>query len=188
METESNDVETYWYVLRDLKRQNAKDPAYKVLQEEKYHLKDKLFVPLTQRVYTEFGKKVIKDVPYMPDLLFVHEERKRLDPIIDSIPTLQYRFVKGCRQHDPMKVRHTDMARFIAAVSQAEKVEYYTIDEVSPQLYGKQIRIIGGRLNGFEGRLLSKRGSKHKRIIIDLAGFISAAILVEPEYIQLLKE
>ena len=97
METESNEVETYWYVLRDLKRQNAKDPAYKVLQEEKYHLKDKLFVPLTQRVYTQFGKKVIKDVPYMPDLLFVHEERKQLDPIIDSIPTLQYRFVKGCR-------------------------------------------------------------------------------------------
>ena len=83
---------------------------------------------------------------------------------------------------------HEAMERFMKAVMQADIVEYYSYDEVSPQLYGKQIRIIGGRLNGFEGRLMSKRGSKFKRLLIDLKECnLSAAFYVETEYIQLLK-
>ncbi|MDD6827450.1 MAG: hypothetical protein PUE12_15355, partial [Oscillospiraceae bacterium] len=69
-----------------------------------------------------------------------------------------------------------------------DNVEYFSYDEVSPRIYGKQIRIIGGRLNGFEGRLMSKRGSKDKRLLIDLQECnLSAGIQVESEYIQLLK-
>ena len=72
------------------------------------------------------------------------------------------------------------------AVKEIDLVEYYSYDEVSPRIYGKQIRIIGGRLNGFEGRLMSKRGSKHKRLLIDLKECnLSASIQVESEYIQL---
>ena len=67
-------------------------------------------------------------------------------------------------------------------------MEYYSYNEVSPLLYGKQIRIIGGRLNGVTGRLMSKRGSKSKRLLIDLQECnLSAAILVETEYIQIIK-
>ena len=76
----------------------------------------------------------------------------------------------------------------IKAVNALDTVEYYSFDEVSPRLYGKHIRIIGGRLNGFEGRLMSKRGSKTKRLIIDLEDCnLSAAIQVESDYIQLIK-
>lgn len=75
-------------------RPNSKSPAYKVLQEEPYHLQGKLFVPLVQRVYTRSGKKVVKYVPFMTDLLFVHERREVLDPIVAFISTLQYRFSK----------------------------------------------------------------------------------------------
>ena len=71
---------------------------------------------------------------------------------------------------------------------QTENVEYFSYEEVSPQLYGRHIRIIGGQLDGFEGRLMSKRGSKHKRLLIDLQECnLSAAIQVDTEYIQLLK-
>ena len=87
-----------------------------------------------------------------------------------------------------MSVRDAEFRKFKKAVEQTDKVEYYSYDEVSPQLYGKQIRIIGGPLNGFEGRLMSKRGSKFKRLLIDLRECnLSAAIQVEAEYIQLIK-
>lgn len=188
MKTEQTAVEPYWYVLRDLKRPNAKNPAYRQLQDERYGLSGKLFIPMMQRVYSRCGKKIVLEVPYMPDLLFVHENRLRLDPIVAEIPSLQYRFVKGCIQHDPMKVRDAEMQSFIQAVSRSEKVEYFSLDEVSPQLYGRHIRIVGGRLNGCEGRLLTRRGSRHKRIIIDLAGLFCATVEVEPEYIQLVEE
>ena len=180
-------MEDCWYVLRDLSRPNAKRPAYKQLQEIS-GMKGCVFVPLKQQVFTEFGKHVVRVVPYMPDLVFVRKSREELDPIVRTIPLLQYRYVRGGSQFETLAVRHDAMERFMNAVEERELVEYYSYDEVSSQLYGRRIRIIGGRLNGMEGRLLSKRGSKYKRLLIDLKECnLSAAILVESEYIQLVK-
>ena len=179
--------EDCWYVLRDLARPNAKNPAYKQLQAIP-EMKDCVFVPLKQHVFTEFGKRVVRYVPYMPDLVFVHKSREELDPIVSKIGLLQYRYVRGGKQFEAMRVRHQDFEAFRNAVEGTENVEYYSYDEVSPRLYGKQIRIIGGRLNGLQGRLMNKRGSKTKRLLIDLQECnLSAAILVETEYIQLVK-
>ena len=43
-----------WYVMRDLKRCNAKKPAYKQLQEAGV----KVFVPLKWQIILQKGKKV----------------------------------------------------------------------------------------------------------------------------------
>ena len=186
METEKA-LEDRWYVLRDLARPNAKNPAYKQLQAMP-EMADCIFIPMKQRVFTEYGKRVVRFVPYMPDLLFVHKSKKELDPIVHDIELLQYRYVRGGKQFEAMSVRAQDFEKFREAVEQIDNVEYYSYEEVSPQLYGKKIRIIGGRLNGFEGRLMSKRGSKFKRLLIDLKECnLSAAIQVESEFIQLMK-
>lgn len=124
----------------------------------------------------------------MHDLLFVHKSREELDSIVRRIETLQFRYVRGGKQYEALTVRHEAMQAFIKAVEGSDRVEYYTPMEVSPQLYGKRIRIIGGPLDGIEGRLMNKRGSKTKRLIIDLNMCnLSAAVQLEPEYIQLLK-
>ena len=176
-----------WYVLRDLARPNAKNPAYKQLQEMP-DMKDCVFVPLKQCAFVEFGKRVVRSVPYMPDLVFVHKTRAELDPVVRSMELLQYRYVRGGRQFEAMAVPHEVMVRFMEAVRQAKSVEYFSYDQVSPHFYGKQIRIVGGRLDGLVGRLMGKRDSKVKRLLIDLEECnLSAAIQVEAEYIQLIK-
>ena len=179
--------EDRWYVLRDLARPNAKNPAYKQLQAMP-EMKDCVFVPLKQRVFVEFGKRVVRFVPYMTDLVFVHKSKEELDPIVRNMKLLQYRYVRGGKQFEAMSVRAEDFKKFKDAIEQTDNVEYYSYEEVSPQIYGKQIRIIGGRLDGFEGRLMSKRGSKFKRLLVDLEDCnLTAAIEVESEYIQLVK-
>ena len=181
------EMDDRWYVLRDLARPNAKNPAYKQLQEMP-EMADCVFVPLKQQVSKEFGKRVVRFVPYMPDLVFVHKSKEELDPIIRQMPLLQYRYVRGGKQYEAMSVRHQDFEKFREAVNQTDQVEYYSFDKVPPHIYGKQIRIIGGRLNGFEGRLMTKRGSKFKHLLIDLQECnLSAAILVESEFIQVLE-
>ena len=180
-------TEDRWYVLRDLARPNAKNPAYKQLQAMP-ELADCVFIPMKQRLFMEFGKRVVRFVPYMPDLVFVHKSKEELDPIVNNMSLLQYRYVRGSKQFEAMSVRAEDFEKFKEAVEQTDNVEYFSYDEVSPRLYGKHIRIIGGRLNGFEGRLMSKRGSKFKRLLIDLQECnLSAAIQVESEFIQILK-
>ena len=176
-----------FYVLRDFARPNAKSPAYKQLQAMP-EMEGCVFVPLKQQMFVEFGKHIVRYIPYMPDLIFVHKPKEELDPIVRGMKLLQYRYVRGGKQYEAMSVCDKDFREFRDAIKQTESVEYFSYDEVPPEIYGKQIRIIGGRLNGFEGRLMSKRGSKTKRLLIDLQECnLSAAIQVESEYIQLVK-
>ena len=44
----------------------------------------------------------------------------------------------------------------------------------------------GEPLDGYEGRLLSIRGSRVKRLIVEIPGLLVAAVEVDPEYIRLL--
>ena len=60
------------------------------------------------------------------------------------------------------------------------------VEELTPAMYGRMIRIEGGPLDGYEGRLLSIRGSRVKRLIVEIPGLLVAAVEVDPVYIRLL--
>lgn len=181
MAAEQGETQLQWFVMRDLKRTNAKLPAYKMLADAGIEV----FTPMQWRLTLKQGKRVRKSVPVMQDLLFVHEQRAMLDPIVRRTPTLQYRFVRNghCQ---PMVVRDADMERFIHAVSRTDSVRYYRPDEIAPEMLGRRIRIVGGPLDGYEGTLLTTRGSKARRLLVDLPDLLTAGIEVNPEYIQLL--
>lgn len=171
-----------WFVMRDLKRSNAKMPAYKVLDD----MGLKIFTPKVWKIVVRHGKRICVEVPFIQDLLFVYDSRKVLDPIVESIETLQYRFLRdGYRT--PMTVRDIDMERFIHAVESTDNPHYYTPKEVTADMIGKKVRIIGGPLDGFEGRLQKMQGTHAKRLFVELPGFLSASIEVQPEYIQIVK-
>ncbi len=124
--------------------------------------------------------------PYIPDLLFVHSSREALDPIIRSIPTLQYRFPKGGQYMKPMVVPNADMERFIRVVKASENPRYYLPEELPESFCGRRIRIVGGPLDGCEGKLLTIRGSKKKRLLVELPDFFYVGVEVNPEFIELL--
>lgn len=171
-----------WFVMRDLKRRNAKQPAYKLLDE----LKIRFFTPMVWKLRIRQGKRIRQQVPFIPDLLFVYDSRKVLDPIVERIATLQYRFVKG-GNHQPMTVRNADMERFIRAVDAMNNPCFYTPEELKPDMLGKNVRIVGGLLDGYEGRLQKMQGSRIKRLFVELPNFLTAAVEVQPEFIQLLR-
>lgn len=175
----NDDNTPQWYVMRDLKRRNAKDPAYKQLVGKV----QKLFVPMKWQVVSKQGVKVREEVPVIQDLLFVCDSRSHLDAIVESIRTLQYRWLRNTYR-EPMTVSGVEMERFILAVSSSENPVFFLPEEITPQMYGKRIRIVGGPLNGFEGRLLKARGCRVKRLIVELDGYLAVAVEVLPEYIQ----
>ena len=85
-----------------------------------------------------------------------------------------------------MTVADRDMEHFIRAVNATESPRYYLPEEITPTMYGRKIRIEGGPLSGYEGRLLTTRGSKVKRLLVELEGFLAVGVEVDPEYIQLI--
>lgn len=168
-----------WFVMRDLKRSNAKCPAYQMLTD----MGIRVFTPMIWKLYTRQGKRVRKQVPFMQDLLFVFEQRKVLDAIVERISTLQYRFVRGA-YHEPMTVLRADMDAFIRAVESSENPQYYSPGELTPAMVGKKVRIIGGALDGYEGFLRKVRGSKMIHLLVELPSHLTASIEVEPEFVE----
>ncbi|MDE7151556.1 MAG: transcriptional regulator, partial [Candidatus Amulumruptor sp.] len=61
---------------------------------------------------------------------------------------------------------------------------YYKPGEITEAMYGRQVRIIGGLLNNYSGRLLSVKGMRTRRLIVEIPALITAAVEVEPEFIQ----
>ena len=125
-----------WFVLRDLKRPNAKLPAYRFLSAEGLEV----FTPMTWRLSVRGGKRVREERPFLPDLLFVHSTREALDPYVEELSTLQYRYVRGgyCR---PMVVGDAEMERFIRAVRSTDSPRYYLPGELTPAMCGRTVRL-----------------------------------------------
>ncbi|MBQ8442177.1 MAG: UpxY family transcription antiterminator [Bacteroides sp.] len=175
----NNKNEAKWFVLRDLKRANTKYRAYQLFEEKNLEF----FTPMKSKLVVVKGKQVRKEVPCIPDLLFVHETRERLDPIIEENSTVQYRWVRN-KYREPMFVSDVEMERFIRAVSAAGIPKYYLPEEITPAMLNRKIRIVGGPLDGYEGTLLTVRGSKVKRLLVDLPGILSVGVEVNPDFIQ----
>ena len=172
-----------WYALRDLKRSNAILPAYKQLSQ----LGIEVFTPTQWRLVTRNGKKVRREVAVMHDLLFAYDTRENLNPIIAKISTLQYRYKKGGAYCEPIVVPTDDMERFIHAIRNANNPKYYSAKEINALMCGKDIRIVGGPMNGYEGKLQSVRGSKVKRLVVKLPNLLAVSVEIENEYIQVVE-
>ena len=170
-----------WFVMRDLKRCNAKLPAYKLLES----LGIKVFTPMVWKLVVRHGKRSREEVPFMQDLLFVHDTRQAVDPIVEKYDTVQYRYVRGGYKV-PMTVREDDMQRFIHAVESSENPRYYTPKEITPDMIGREVRIVGGLLDGYEGHLQKMQGVRVKRLFVEIPSILTASVEVQPEYIQLI--
>ena len=183
MENGVDEQEFQWYVMRDLTRANAKFPAYRMLCGEGIEC----FTPMVTRLSVKNGKRIREEVPFIHDLVFAYATREMLEPIVGRVQTFQYRYLRNTYRI-PMTVRDREMKNFIHAVRSVETPHYYLPEEITPDMYRRKIRIVGGQLEGYEGYLLSLRGSKVKRLLVELPTLLAASVEVESEYIQLLSD
>lgn len=169
-----------WFVMRDLTRSNTRIAAWEELAEAGF----RVFTPLVWKVRMKGGRKERYKTPAIHDLLFVESSRQLLDPEVAQRPTLQYRFVRGGAYMEAMTVPDKDMERFIRATSSSDDPKYFLPSELTPSMVGKAVRIVGGPLDGFSGHLLSLRGTRTRRLIVELPGMLTSAVEVSPDYVQ----
>ena len=117
------------------------------------------------------------------DVLPFPLDDERADKVNEDL-RLQYRYVRGGYM-EPMTVRKTDMENFIRAVQSTISARYYRPEEITPAMRNRKIRIIGGPLNGLAGTLVTIRGTRVKRLLVEIPTLLAAAVEVEPEYIQM---
>lgn len=175
----TNDM--HWFAMRDLSRYNEKSPAYKILKGK---VKD-IFTPMHTVIKLKKGKRILIEEPILRDLLFIFDKEDKIAEFVKSIENLQFRFVKGLAYKQPLCIEKGEMERFKTAVETSYKEPVFIRSEdIKPSMYGKEVRIIGGNLNGYTGKLLKMRGSSIKRLIVELKGFFAVGVEVEPEFIE----
>ena len=182
MVCENENTEVCWYAMRDLSRRHAKYTAYTWLTAMGFEV----FTPMIRKLVVEKGLRKSKEEPFMQDLLFVHDTRERLNPMVRKIENLQYRYIHG-GYREPMVVPDADMERFIHAVKSSRLPKFFRSDEITQDMCGQYVRIVGSALDGYEGHLIQISGSKYKRLMVALPNFLTAAVEVLPEYIEVLE-
>ena len=169
-----------WYVLRDFKKRNAKLPGYKLLSE----CGIRIFFFLYLVVSTRHGKRIREYVPVIQSLLFAYDTKEALGTIIEKENALQFQFKRGAGKDYFMTVPDAEMERFINAVNNDPSPIYFSLEELTPDKIGKEIIVNGGPLNGYKGVLLKMRGTRKKRLLVKIEGILTAAVEVNPDFIQ----
>lgn len=168
--------EEKWFVLRDLRR-GPREPAFETLRR----LGFEVFVPMRwRRGRTEDGSPGAVLAPSVRSLLFVKAARSALDAAMAKAGRLQYLYVRGGGYCVPATVRSRDMERFVAAVRSADDTQWYTAEEAASLRPGPAVRVVGGSLDGCEGLLLTRRGSRVKRLLVRLPGSLCAGVRIGP--------
>lgn len=174
---------TCWFVMRDLGRTSLDKSYYKLFKDNGFEA----YTPLKWQLAVKNGKRSRVQVPVIRDLLFVHDVRSRIEAFIQKYSAIQFRYVRGA-YCCPMVVPEADMNRFIRVTDSTDSPEYYTPCDITPNMCGRRIRIIGGPLDGCEGKLVTVRGSKRRRIMVSLLNLLSVAVEGKPEYIQFIED
>lgn len=165
-----------WYVLRDFS-QGVRDFACLRFERAGF----RVFTPMAWRLAGRGGERVL--APFVRDLFFAYSTRSRLDEAVSRSPEVTYRYVRGGYLR-AMTVPSAEMERFILAARSAADPVYYRAGEVTPEMYGRRVRIHGGRLDGYEGSLLESGGGRDgKWLLVELPGFFSVGVRVQPRYV-----
>lgn len=172
-----------WYALRDFRPANTRQTAYDALRQSGVDC----YTPMIWKIAADrTGRRRRVRRPVIADLLFAKGTREELDPVIKAVGRLQYRFRRGAGPQNLMIVPMEEMERFIAATQTDERPIFFRPNEITPSMYGREIKINGGSLHGVRGRLLKMRGSRTRRLIVEIPDFLIAAVEVEPDFIELI--
>ncbi|MCC8113376.1 MAG: UpxY family transcription antiterminator [Bacteroidales bacterium] len=169
-----------WFVLRDLKRPNAKYLNSQMLRDKGFEV----YMPM-KRVQANTPKEELTvEVPILPSVIFVHSSEEALYPIIAATNTLQFYFVPGAFQK-AMIVRDEDMNSFIRATTSDAFIQSIAPEEIKPHMLGKKVLVKGGPLDGLEVTLLKVRGAKKKRAIIEIPNLVVAVVRIDYDFLSL---
>lgn len=167
----SNDGNLRWFAMRDLKRPNDPNRAYKVVDKKGFEV----FTPLQTHMIDKYGCHLRYEKPIFPDMLFVHSNREALDPIVNDIPTLQYRLRIGYSyptEDGVLIVDDASMENFRIACESDIVKEFLKPAEIDSSMIGKRVKIFSNSMpDGFEGNLLRIRG-RGLKVVVQLSNMI----------------
>ncbi len=139
------------------------------------------FIPMRRAVVTNrLGKRMLRMVPAIHNLIFAHTDRATLQTIKSGVNCLQYRTRPENGKNVPIVVPDKQMEQFITICNeQNEELRY--LDPWETDLpKGTRVRIVGGKFDGIEGRFVKVKGVRNRRVVVEIE-HITTVVLSEIE-------
>lgn len=174
--------ELCWFVMSATFRGEIK------MKQSLENLGFQCYVPLLHKIKkTRSGvyKKVVE--PAIANMIFVYASRSEIQQVKSRFPRLQFHTYCENGRNVPIVVPPKQMESFIKATTIEDyNLSYLTVDEVDLKK-GTRVAVVGGSLDGVEGVFVKVKGSKVKKVVVQLCGVsIVAAVEVAPDYIKVL--
>lgn len=170
-----------WYAL------GCRSPRQEIkIRDEARKVGLEAFVPLSYEVKTVRGRKERKLIPALTGLLFA---KGTLDDLKAYCRASAYPvFIKRStfsNREDYLTIPTRAMEDFIAVTQHREEhVSYFKPGEIHLQ-EGDRIRIKGGLYDGREGIVMRIKGKRNRHLVVQIPGFLVAAIELAPELVEI---
>ncbi len=132
------------------------------------------YVPMRYEKERVNGRSKLVAKAAIPNLIFIKADILQLNEAKDEIDFLHNMLTKSVAGNslEPIIVPEVDMIRFMTVVADAqEKVKFVDVDLNSKIISeGTKVRIIDGKYKGYEGILCRPKGSRAKKVLIDVCG------------------
>ena len=174
----------YWYAMSATFNRVLK--AKELLEKEGIAC----FSPMKYEARKVRGHKVRQLVPAISNLIFVHATNSELLRFKQKTPFLQF-LTQKVDKGKVVKIIVPDrqMEQFIAVCTHnQESVIYFKPEELNLSK-GMKVRIHGGPFDMMEGVFIKTKGSRNKRVVIQIEGIaVVATADINPDLLEVISE
>ena len=168
-----------WYVMRAHKKEKKAEECLTVAGTEFY-------IPKTTVVREFHGKKSKRQVPVIPDMIFVHASQKQLVEFKKANNFLQFVIWNKSTGPEYLTVPDCQMEDFIRVSTNPGVSALYLRPEEIDIKQGTRVRILGGDLDGVTGVFMKVKGKRNRRLVVMLDGILAVSADIAPDLIQVI--
>lgn len=134
------------------------------------------FLPMQYKVVGAGRQKVRKLLPLVHNLIFIHSTKSVIDEIktTTTFPIRYLMFRQGA-QSSPIVVPDEQMRNFIRVAGTYDDQLIFISQEEVPMEKGDRVRILSGPFAGVEGIYVRLKGSRSRRVVVQIPGIMSIA-------------
>ncbi len=181
MQTANEYEEIEWFAMRVTYHRELE--AQRLLDEK--HVEN--FIPMKYERSERSGKKRL--VPVIHNIIFVRTTASKIAELKkpSCIPMLQY--MMDQRLGKKITVPEKQMRAFIAVTgTYDESLRFFGPAEINFSK-AQKVRITGGIFEGCEGAFVKVKGSRSKKVVVEIKGVVSVALVsVHPDLVASIEQ
>ncbi len=147
------------------------------------------YIPMRYEKRRVNGRNKIVPIVAIPNLIFAKCDILRLNEAKAKINFLHNMLIKSDDGNtlEPIIIPELDMVRFMRVVADVQERVKYVDLELNRQIInaGTRVRVIDGQYKGYEGVLCRPKGSRARKVLIDVCGLAPVELpIIDIELLQ----